>query len=170
MSGSSHKPLIVLDYAIAENGVIGKNGDLAWRIPSDLKRFKARTLGCPIIMGRRTFESIGRPLPKRRNIVVTSNQEFAAEGVEITRSPSDALQLAQEKGVERIIVIGGATIYEQLMPHADRLVVTHVHGHPDGDTIMPPVDEDIWQVVSETPHEAEEGDDYATTVRVYERR
>lgn len=170
MTGSPPKPIVVLDYAVAENGVIGKDGDLAWRIPSDLKRFKARTIGCPIIMGRRTFESIGRPLPKRRNIVVTSDPTFSADGVENAPSPNAALEMAASEGIERIVVIGGATIYEQLMPHADRLVATHVHGSPEGDTTMPPVDETVWKVMSETPHEREDGDDFATTVRVYERR
>ena len=167
---SGHPPL-VLEYAVAENGVIGRNGDLPWRISSDLKRFKARTMGSPVIMGRRTFESIGRPLPGRRNIVVTRSDELSAEGFDVVTSLDAAIDLAaRTPDAAQITVIGGAAIYRQLLDRADRLVVTEVHGTPDGDTTMPPVDRTLWQRVGETHHPAAPGDDYATTVAIYERR
>ena len=157
-------------YAVAENGVIGADGGMPWRLPSDLRRFKARTLGTPVIMGRRTFESIGRALPGRRCIVVTRKVGYMAPGCEIASSPQDALAIAVGDDPARVSVIGGAEIYRQLEDRADRLVVTRVHATPEGDTTMPAVDETVWRLVRRDPIAAHPDDTAPTTQLVYERR
>ncbi len=130
---------IAIYVAIAENGVIGREGGLPWRLSSDLKRFKAGTMGKPIIMGRKTWQGLGRPLPGRLNIVVTRDRSFGAEGAEVTASLADAITLAKARarcmaGADEICVIGGGEIYAQALPLADRLNVTYVLGEVDGDT------------------------------------
>jgi dihydrofolate reductase len=128
------KPEIVFVIARAENGVIGKDGGLPWRLSEDLKRFKALTMGAPMIMGRKTFESLGRLLPGRRHIVLTRG-DWQAQGAEVARSVDEALALV---GGPRASVIGGAEIYRLFLPAADRIELTEVHGRPEGDTVMPP--------------------------------
>ncbi|WP_295813386.1 dihydrofolate reductase [uncultured Nitratireductor sp.] len=162
---------IELVVAMAENGVIGHEGGLPWRLSTDLKRFKAVTMGKPVIMGRKTWESIGKPLPGRRNIVVTRQTDYAAEGAECASSLDVALALATagEAGAD-ICVIGGGQIYREAMHKADRLHVTHVHAEIDGDTMFPPIDPEIWEAVSREDVPAGQKDVYATTYVVYERR
>jgi dihydrofolate reductase len=147
-------PPIVVLVAVAENGVIGRDGDMPWRLSTDLKRFKARTLGKPVIMGRRTFASIGRPLPGRDIVVLTRDPSFAVEGVTVAASPQAALdaasRIAAGTGAAEIVVAGGGEIYRSLLDHADRLVVTHVHATPDGDVGFPPIDPAVWR---EAAHE-----------------
>lgn len=162
--------------AIAENGVIGRDNGLPWKLSSDLKRFKADTMGKPIIMGRKTYESFPkRPLPGRLNIVVTRDKEFRAEGAEVVHSLEDAITLATAKGrcmpgVSEICVIGGGEIYRQALPLADRLHVTHVLTSPDGDTRFPAIDPDIWAVTRSEDFPAGEKDSHATRYTVYEKR
>lgn len=161
--------------AIAENGVIGREGGLPWRLSSDLKRFKADTMGKPVIMGRKTWESLPkRPLPGRLNIVVTRDSTYRAEGGEIATSLEDAVSLAKVRArcmpnIDEICVIGGAQIYAQALPLADRLHVTHVLGSIDGDTVFPPIDPSVWFVLSSQDHPAGEKDSHATRYTVYER-
>ena len=126
---------IVLVVASAENGVIGRDGGLPWHLPDDLRRFKALTMNTPMIMGRRTFESLPKLLPGRRHIVITRNPGWTAEGAEVAGDAETALALA---GEGRVSVIGGAEIFRMFIGRADRIELTEVHGNPEGDTILPP--------------------------------
>ena len=167
---------VAIYVAIAENGVIGREGGLPWRLSSDLKRFKADTMGKPIIMGRKTWESFPkRPLPGRLNIVVTRDRTYEAEGGETASSLEEAISLAKVRArcmhdVDEICVIGGAQIYARALPLADRLHVTHVLGSVDGDTVFPPIDPAEWRVIRSEGHAAGERDSHATRYTVYERR
>ena len=140
---------VVFVVAVSENGVIGREGDMPWRLSSDLKRFKALTLGRPVIMGRKTFQSIGRPLPGRVNIVVTRDAAYRPDGVEVVASVEAALAraeaVARADGVNEIAVIGGGQIYAQTMDRATILHVTHVDKHLDGDTVFPEIDPAVWE-------------------------
>ena len=132
--------------AIADNNAIGRNNELLWHISEDLKFFKRTTLGCPVIMGRKTFESIGRPLPKRLNVVISRSGYEAPEGVIVVSSLEEAFAAASaESSSDKIFVIGGGQIYAQAVPLADSMVVTHVHTViEDADTFFPAIDPDIW--------------------------
>ena len=146
--------------AIADNNAIGKDNGLLWHISEDLKFFKKTTLGCPVIMGRKTFESIGRPLPKRLNIVVSRSGYSAPEGVLVATSLEEAYDLAE---ADRIFVIGGGQIYARALDGADRLIVTHVHTViSEADTFFPEIDPSVWQVESrsEMHHDEESGYDF----------
>lgn len=166
---------VVIHVAIAENGVIGRDGGLPWRLSTDLKRFKADTMGKPVIMGRKTYEGIGRPLPGRLNIIVTRDPTWRAEGVEVAHSLAAAIQLATVRGrcmagIDEVCVIGGGEIYAQALPLADRLHVTHVLAPVDGDAHFPPIDPAVWRTVRSEDVAAGEKDSHATRHTVYERR
>jgi dihydrofolate reductase len=166
---------VTIFVAVAQNNVIGREGGLPWRLSSDLKRFKADTMGKPIIMGRKTWAGLGRPLPGRLNIVVTRDKTFRAEGAEIAQSLEDAIALATVRGrcmagIDEVCIIGGGEIYRQAMPLADRLHVTHVLAEVDGDTLFPEIEPDAWRVVSQEDVPAGEKDSHATRYTVYERR
>jgi dihydrofolate reductase len=138
---------------VAENGVIGRDGQLPWHLPEDLAHFKQLTLGHVVVMGRRTFESIGRPLPRRTNVVVTRQPGWTADGVLVAASPEEALVLA--RGLEGdTMVIGGGELYAAMLPLADAQVLTEVHGSPDGDAFYPPFDRAEWDEVRREAHEA----------------
>jgi len=141
---------VSLIAAVAANGVIGRDGDIPWRLPGEQKLFKARTLGHVLVMGRRTYESIGRPLPGRTTIVVTRQPDWHADGVLTATSVPEALARGAELDDE-IYVAGGQEIYREALPVADRLVITRVDARPDGDTVFPPVDWAAWQEVSREP-------------------
>jgi dihydrofolate reductase len=158
---------IVLVVARADNGVIGKDGKLPWHIPADLKHFKAVTGGAPMIMGRRTFNSLPGLLPGRRHIVITRDPRWQAEGAEVAHSPAEALELATET---RVAVIGGAEIFELFLPCATAYELTEVHFDADGDTLMPPPDPDRWEDVSREHHQAENGRPAFSFVRLERRR
>lgn len=160
---------VTIVVAVAGNGVIGRDGDMPWRLSTDLQRFKATTLGKPIVMGRKTWESFPkRPLPGRRNIVVTRDRGFVAEGAEVFHALDEALSAADADGAE-VYVIGGGQIYRQALPLADRLDVTHVFASPDGDTRFPQIDPAEWRVVSSVDVPAGEKDSHATRHVIYER-
>lgn len=150
-------PAIVLVAAVARNRVIGAGGDLPWRLPVDMKRFKAVTIGKPMIMGRKTFDSIGRPLPGRRTIVVTRDRNWSAEGVETAQSLDAALAMAAEGAPDEIVIAGGGEIYAQALPRADRLRLTWVDLEPDGDARFPEFDPAEWRETLREPHPAADG-------------
>lgn len=141
---------IVLVYARAANGAIGKDGDLPWRLPADLRHFKALTMSLPMIMGRKTFESLPGLLPGRRHIVLTRDAGWLAAGAEIARTPEDALDLA---GEGTVAVIGGATVFETFLPRADRVELTQIHADYEGDTFMAPLGPE-WQEAGREDHAA----------------
>lgn len=157
------RPALVIVAAVAKNRVIGHGNQLVWRLPSDLKRFKAITLGKPIIMGRKTFQSIGKPLPGRANIIVTRDPTFAADGIETAATLDAALALAttraNEMGAPEIILGGGADLYAQAMPLADRLDITEVNLAPDGDALFPEIDRIVWREISREPGARTEKDE-----------
>jgi dihydrofolate reductase len=165
---------IVLIVAVAENGVIGAGGAIPWRLKSDMARFKALTTGKPVVMGRKTFVSIGRPLPGRTNIVVTRDLGFRADGVVVTHSFTDAKAIATGDALRRfateIAVIGGAEIYIQWMDSADRLEITEVHARPDGDTRFPAVDVTAWEEVARVRNPAGPNDSADFSYVTFRRR
>jgi dihydrofolate reductase len=141
--------MISLILARADNGVIGDKGGLPWRLPDDLRRFKALTIGKPIIMGRKTWESLPRkPLPGRTNIVVTRHRDFAAEGAVVVHSLEEALDRAQQKNPVEIMVIGGAEIFAAALPRADRVHLTEIHAEPDGDVRFPAFAPQQWREIA----------------------
>nr|WP_272211476.1 dihydrofolate reductase [Marinicella sp. W31]MDC2877366.1 dihydrofolate reductase [Marinicella sp. W31] len=167
-------PEIEMIAAVAENNVIGSEGAMPWKLSSDLKRFKAITTGKPVIMGRKTYESIGRPLPNRTNIIVTRNQHFVADNCIVINVLHEAIEVAQEKsrssGSGAICIIGGGEIYRQAMPYAGKLHITHVEKELGGDTVFPDIDPDIWQIESNEAVPAGEKDDYPTRYVIYVRK
>lgn len=152
--------------AMAKNRVIGAENDLPWHLPADLKYFKATTLGKPIIMGRKTFDSIGRPLPGRQNIVITRSADWSHEGVDVAASLEEAIKLAEP--ADEVMITGGAQIYALSMGLVDTLYITEVDTVVDGDACFPEVDKSIWREVSRDPHPAEDGKPAYAFV-IYER-
>ncbi|OON68629.1 dihydrofolate reductase [Hymenobacter sp. CRA2] len=161
--------MIALVVARADNGVIGRDNQLPWHLPADLRHFKQLTTGHPVVMGRRTYESIGRPLPNRRNIVVTRQQEWQAEGVETAHSVLGALELARQTD-EDVFVIGGAEIYREALPAADTVFLTEVHHAPDGDTALPEFTASVWREESRERHEPDDRHAYAFSFVTLRRR
>ncbi len=159
---------LALIAAVARNGVIGRGGDLPWRIPADLKYFKATTMGKPMIMGRRTYDSIGKALPGRISIVVTRQSGFQAAGVEVAGDLDRAVEIAAGLGAEEAMVIGGGEIYAAALPRADRLYLTEVHIEAEGDVYFPPLDRSQWRELSRDDHPAE-GDTPAFSFVTLER-
>ena len=153
---------------MAENRVIGVNNTLPWRLPADLRHFRRLTTGHHVIMGRRNYESIGKPLPDRINIVVTRNPSYQAPGCIVMHSFADALAVARDD--PEIFVIGGAEIYRQALDHADRLYLTLVHAQVPGDTYFPSFDQNHWQEISRERHEPDEKNPHACTFLVYDRK
>ncbi|MCY0094353.1 dihydrofolate reductase [Hoeflea ulvae] len=166
-------PKIVLVAAHSRNRVIGRDGDMPWRLPSDLRHFKAVTLGTPVIMGRKTFVSIGRPLAGRANIVV-SRSGFSADGAESVDSVEAALELARDharrSGSTRVSVIGGGEIYAQAIGLADELCLTEVDAEIEGDTVFPEIDSTQWQKVSLSEPVQSEKDSHSVRFAVWQRR
>lgn len=164
---------IVLVVAVADNGVIGQGGRLPWRLKSDMAHFRKATMGKPVVMGRKTYLSIGRPLTGRTNIVVSRDKGFAAAGILVAPSVETALAIARgdalRRGADEIVVIGGADIYDQTLGVADRLVVTRVHLRPKGDTKFPTIDPGAWTEVESAEHQAGPDDEASFGVLVYER-
>ncbi len=166
---------IVIVAAIGENNVIGRDGQLPWRLKSDLKYFRALTMGKPVIMGRKTFESIGRPLEGRTNIVMTHKFGVVkVPGGALATSLDAALGFAREdcrkRGVDQVMVIGGSDIFADTMPIADRLEITHVHAAPEGDTYFPPIDPDVWREVARREYPAGPDDSASFALATYLRR
>ena len=160
--------MISIIVATSTNNVIGAQGDLPWKLSDDLKRFKQLTLGKPVVMGRLTWESIGRPLPGRQNIVLTRQADFRAIGCDIVASPAAALAVAAD--AEEIMIIGGSQIYELFLPKASRLYVTRVHASVDGDAYFPEIDEATWLLVDRELHEADDANQFAFEFMTFKRQ
>ncbi len=158
--------------AVAENGVIGADGGIPWRLPDDQQFFRSLTMGHTLVMGRATFESIGRPLPGRQTIVVTRNPDYGADGVLTAGSFERALDLAQKAGAEEVFAVGGAAIYEEALPRAHRLFVTRVHARVDGDTRFPPFEDGRYGAFvrcGEERHARDERHDIGFTIETWRR-
>ena len=151
---------ITLVVAASENGVIGRDGDLPWRLPADLARFKRVTMGRPIVMGRRTWESIGRPLPGRSNLVLSRKPGYEAAGCRVVSALGEAILAATAEGAEEMMVIGGEALYAEALPVADQILLTRVHAVLEGDTYFPPLDQDARAVTAVERHEADERNEY----------
>jgi dihydrofolate reductase len=160
-------PIITLIAARARNGVIGRNNQMPWKIPGEQAYFKRMTMGSPIVMGRKTWESLGRALPGRHNIVVTRNPAFTATGADVVSSLDDALKIAGD--VEQIFVIGGAQLYAAAMPRANRILLTEIDADFDGDTFMPALDRNKWRETSREVHPPTTERPFSYSYVVYER-
>ncbi len=158
--------------AVAENGVIGRDNRLPWRMPTDLATFRRLTLGKPVVMGRKTFQSLGKPLDGRINIVVSRDPSFAPDGVIVLPSLAAALEeacrQAGERGVDEVAVIGGGQLYREALDLADKIYLTRIHATPVGDATFPPLDPAAWTETLRTPLATSDRDDHAATLIVYE--
>ena len=165
---------IVLVAAVAENDVIGRDGQMPWRLKSDLKHFRNVTIDRPVVMGRKTYESIGKPLKDRTNIVLTRDLGLIVPGGVLATSMDAAMAYAREdakrRGVDEIMVIGGSDVFAAMMPRASRLEITHVHARPEGDVLFPPIDPAVWRRTAQRDYEAGPDDSASFTVATYERR
>ncbi|MBA6326913.1 type 3 dihydrofolate reductase [Colwellia sp. MB02u-6] len=159
--------ILSMIVAHANNRVIGKNNDMPWHLPADLAYFKKTTLGKPIIMGRKTYQSIGRPLPGRKNIVISRDNNFRAEGVEVVNSVDAALALVVDSA--EVMVIGGGAIYQHCLAVAQRLYITHINAAIDGDTHFPEYDLTVWQKVTSDIRPSDEKNPYQLDFSVYEK-
>lgn len=168
-----HPPLVLV-VAVGKNGVIGGEGRLPWRLPSDLRRFKAMTMGKPMLMGRKTFEGIGRPLPGRETIVLTRDPVFSSPGIHVVHSLEEGLecaaQCARKMGASEVIVAGGGELYRQTLAIASRLDVTQVDLSPEGDATFPHIDDAMWRETARTIFPKGENDDASFAVVIFERR
>lgn len=165
---------VVLVAAIGENNVIGRDGQLPWRLKSDLKHFRGLTINKPVVMGRKTYESIGKPLKDRTNIIVTRDLGLIVPGGVLATSLDAAMSMARQdankRGVDEIMVIGGGDVFERMMPKADRLEITHVHASPAGDAFFPPIDAKVWREVARIDFPAGPDDDASFSAATYVRR
>ncbi len=166
--------MIALIVAISKNYVIGKDNQLIWNLSADLKHFRKTTKGHVVVMGRKTYESIGRPLPKRVNIVVTRDKDYKAEGCEIVHSLREAVETPDRASLQdnnkKIFIIGGGNIYKQSMEMVDTLYITHVHTEIDGDAFFPEIDMNVWKEVEREDYKADEENEYDYSFVVYKRK
>ncbi len=164
---------LALIVAMAENRVIGRDNQLPWHLPNDLKYFKKMTLGKPIIMGRKTFESIGKPLPGRRNIVVTRQSDWRREGVQVGHTLEQAVSLAKQiaaaEGNSEMLIIGGAALYRESLPLADRLYMTKIHEAVEGDAFFPPLKKEDWCELSREDYNSDANNPYNYSFVVLQR-
>ena len=161
--------IVSLMVAVGENNVIGRNNQLPWHLPADLKFFKNTTWGFPIVMGRKTFESIGKSLPGRTNIVLTKNTAWGFENVSVVHSIADAVAIAQGLNVKEIFVIGGAEVFKTVLPLASRIYRTRIHHSFEGDVFFPEISEAEWNLVKSHRHEPDEKNNFAYTFQTWER-
>lgn len=163
------RPILSLIAAMADDRAIGINNSLPWKLPADMQWFRRHTLGKPVVMGRKTFESFGgRPLPQRTNIVITSDQSYQAEGAVVVHSIDEALAAAGE--VEEVMIIGGESFYRQMLPRADRFYLTLVHGKFEADAWFPDFDLAAWEEVERTEHPADGKNPYACSFLILQRK
>lgn len=161
--------IISLVVAAANNNAIGKNNQLLWHLPNDMKYFKNVTWGMPVVMGRKTFESLGKPLAGRKNIVLTKQAGWKNDGVVAVKSFDDALFLVREMDVKEVMVIGGGEIYRSVFDKANRIHMTRVDAEFEADTFFPAIDPEVWHLVSQKNHEADEKHKYNYSFQVWER-
>ncbi len=173
METMEKRPIVVI-AAVADNGVIGDDNRLIWRLKKDLQRFRGLTMGRPVLMGRKTFLSIGKPLPGRDIIVLTRDAGFAADGVRVVHSLDEALatgqQVAAASGADSVVVAGGAEVYRQALPFAERLELTLVHAKPAGDALFPDWERDAFEPGLNEHHQADADNDHPYTFATYHRR
>ena len=162
--------LFSLIVAASTNNAIGKNGQLLWHLPNDLKYFKNTTWGMPVIMGRKSFESVGRPLPGRFNIVITRQAGWNAEQVETAADLNEAIQMAGKTNCRELFIIGGGEIYEQTIGMAQRIYMTRVHTELEADTFFPEIDESLWEMTQNLDFDADEKHAYSYSFQVWDRR
>ncbi|MBN8234622.1 dihydrofolate reductase [Halobacillus kuroshimensis] len=162
--------MISFIFAMDRHQLIGKDNDLPWHIPNDFKFFKDMTWGKTIIMGRKTFESFGRPLPERKHIVLTSNESYDREGCTVIHSIDEILKLEQEQPDKEWFVIGGSVLFEKMLPYADRMYLTYIDAEFEGDTYFPPFNYDQWTLSSETKGMKDEKNPYDYYFRTYDRK
>ncbi|MBA2500392.1 MAG: dihydrofolate reductase [Chitinophagaceae bacterium] len=162
--------IISIIVAASENNVIGKDNRLPWHLPADLKYFKNTTWALPIIMGRRTFESIGKPLPGRHNIIITRNREYKADSVTVVSSVEDAIKAAEAGAVNELFIIGGAELFNTTLEMANKVYLTRVHTIIDGDVFFPSLREDQWKQITEKNTDADEKNEYPLSFQIWERR
>ncbi|WP_421317516.1 type 3 dihydrofolate reductase [Aeromonas veronii] len=156
--------------AMAHDRVVGKDNQMPWHLPADLAHFKRVTLGKPVLMGRKTFESIGRPLPGRRNLVISRNPDYQAEGIEVVGSVEAALALLAGSSVEELMVIGGGHLYAEMLPSADCLYLTRIDLAVEGDTRFPAFDDGQWQRIECESHPADEKNPHPYSFEIWQRR
>jgi len=168
------EPILTLVVAAAENDVIGRGGKLPWHIPSDLRLFRRLTMGKPVVMGRKTFEAIGKPLDGRHNIVISRDPGFSAGDVAVKPTLADAIAkartVARANGQDEVMIIGGAEVFREVLPHAGRIYLTRVHGSPEGDVHLPAIPPDQWIETAREPLPRAESDEFACTLIVLERK
>ena len=168
MTAAQARPLLCLVVAMTRDGVIGRDNGMPWHLPDDLKRFKALTMGKPMLMGRKTFDSIGKPLPGRTSIVMTRDAHWRAEGVVVVRSLDEAI--ARTDGAPEISVVGGAEIFRLALPDAQRIHLTTIHASIPGDTFFPTLDMTEWRETERTEHPTDDRHAFAMTFSTLERR
>jgi dihydrofolate reductase len=161
--------LISLLYAMDKNRLIGKDNELPWHLPQDLAYFKRITMGHTIVMGRKTFDSIGKPLPGRENIIITRDKHFSCDGCRVIHSIDELLDLSHKKIEEEIFVIGGAEIFKEILPFSDRLYVTNIHHEFEGDTYFPKTNDTEWKMISKEPGIKNDKNPYDFDFVVYEK-
>lgn len=159
---------VTMVVAISENNAIGKNNELLWYLPKDLRHFKTITSGHTVIMGRKTYESVGKPLPKRRNIIITRNTELTVDGAEVVHTIEDALELC--KSDEEVFIIGGAEIYKMAMKHTDKIFLTVVHESFEADAFFPEIDRNLWVETAAEKHLPDEKNNLSFTFSTLERK
>lgn len=165
-----NKIRLSLVVAASENNVIGKDNQLLWHLPNDLKFFKNTTWGMPVIMGRKTFESVGKPLPGRTNIVITRQENWSADKVIVVKSMQEAIEQSSSMDAREAYIIGGGEIYKQSMDIADRIYITRVHAELEGDTWFPEIDQNKFELISSLPFSADDAHQYAYTFEVWQRK
>ena len=162
--------MISLLVAASENNAIGKDGKLLWNLPNDLKYFKNLTWGMVVVMGRKTYEAIDKPLPGRANIVISRKPDWKREGVQLAKDLKESLLLAEATNCKEIFIIGGGEIYKEFLPQADRIYMTRVHAKLEGDTYFPEFSSDKWNLVSSKKYEADEKHKYSYTFEIWDKK
>ena len=160
--------IVTIVVAIGENNAIGKNNELLWYLPKDLRHFKTITKGHTVIMGRKTFESVGKPLPNRRNIIITRNTDLAIEGTEVVHTLQEALELCKQD--EEVFIIGGAEIYKMAMQHTDKIYLTVVHENFEADAFFPEIDHNLWLETASEKHLPDDKNNLSFTFSTLERK